>query len=319
MQALPDAMANATLSALDSCHCPQCQSRMQPLALEGHYGQTVQADLCPACHLVWFDAFESVRLSGLGWVSLLRHMQAAGAQKTGVLAPKLNCPRCAGALTPVHNLTRFGRFAALECARQHGHLQTFSLLLAERGLVRPLSTQDLKTLASERRSPCCLNCGAAITPGDERCSHCDSPLVVIDMPRLMSALLIRHAEPLTAERAQHVAWPCRGCGAALEPTQSARCGHCQHQVVVPSFVELTPLLDTVEPLLRAALPRAARPHGEKLRAMRGDARSTGLFRAFGHWRSIWEDHHHPGARLFELLNGPLGWLLLALLLGWWWL
>ena len=111
---------------------------MQQLALEGHYGQSIHCDLCADCHLVWFDAFESVRLSGLGWVSLLRRMQAAASRSPGVLAPKLVCPRCAAALKPVHNLTRFGRFAALECPRKHGHLQTFSLLLAERGLVRPM-------------------------------------------------------------------------------------------------------------------------------------------------------------------------------------
>ena len=290
---------------------------MQQVALEGHYGQPVICDLCAHCHLVWFDEFESVRLSGLGWVSLLRQMQAAASQSPGVLAPRLACPRCAAALKPVHNLTRFGRFAALECPRKHGHLQTFSLLLAERGLVRPLSANDLKTLASEHRPACCLNCGSAIAAGSERCDHCDSPLVVIDMPRLMSALLIRHAEPLPADRAKHVAWHCRGCGAALEPTRTIRCEHCHHQVVVPSFVELTPLLDTVEPLLRATLPRAARPHGEKLRNMRGDASSTGFHRAFRQWRSIWEDssHYHTWGFL-ERLNGPLGLALIALLVWW---
>ena len=258
---------------------------MRSHALEGHYGQQVPTDICPHCNLVWFDEFESVRLSGLGWVALLREMQAAAASPTGPLATGLACPRCASQLKPVHNLTRFGRFAALECPSRHGHLQTFSLLLAERGLVRPMGHADRLALAQEQRTPCCLNCGASITDAGERCGYCDSPLVVLDMPRLMEALLMRHAEQLPAESAQRVAWPCRSCGAALEPTQSARCAQCQHQVVVPSFVDLRPLLDKVEPLLRAALPRQARPHGAKLKAMRGDASATAAHRYLGH---LWD-------------------------------
>ena len=285
---------------------------MRPLPLEGHYGQSVPTDLCPHCNLVWFDDFESVRLSGLGWVGLLREMQSAVADAfTGPLKTSLGCPRCSGALKPVHNLTRFGRFAALECPQRHGHLQTFSLLLAERGLVRLLGRSDLQALTQEGRAPTCLNCGAGIGEAgrsSERCAHCDSPLVVIDMPNLMAALLVRHSEPLPQEAAARVAWPCRGCGAPMEPTHSARCEQCQHPVVMPSFLDLRPLLDKVEPLLRAALPRAARAHGEKLKAMRGDHRTTATHR---YLRVLF----HPG----DWLPSRFGWGVLAagLVLGWW--
>ena len=37
---------------------------------------------------------------------------------------ELACPQCHDPLRAVHNLTRFGRFAAVECQRGHGHLQT---------------------------------------------------------------------------------------------------------------------------------------------------------------------------------------------------
>jgi len=287
--------------------CPQCRQPMQPMPLEGHYGQQVPTDLCPGCHLVWFDDFESVRLSGLGWVGLLRQMQAAAHAAPGMLHDHLTCPRCASVLNPVQNLTRFGRYSMLQCPHRHGHLQTFSLLLAERGLVRPLDRRDLRALAAEGRAPTCLNCGAGVPEAGERCSHCDSPLVVIDMPRLMSALLVRHAEPLPAEAAQHVAWPCRGCGAALDPTRSAHCGTCQHAVVVPSFLDLRPLLDKVEPLLRGVRPRAAQPHGARLRALHGDHRATGAYRALRH---LFEPGGWPST--------PLGWATLAgaLVLGW---
>ncbi|TWO69765.1 hypothetical protein FN976_18265 [Caenimonas sedimenti] len=263
--------------ALHAPACPQCARPMQAFDLESHYGREVATDLCPHCNVIWFDEFESVRLSGLGWVTLLRRMQAAMEGGAAPLKPQLECPRCRLNLKPVHNLTRFGRFASLECPRRHGHLQTFTLLLAERGLVRPLSHADLKTLQEEKRTPCCLNCGGPIQ-GPGQCSYCDSPLVVIDMPRLMAALLIRHAEVLPEESAQRVAWPCRGCGAPLEPTHTLRCEHCHHAVVVPSVLDLRPVLDRAEEALRAALPRQARPAGEKLRLMRGDPRATGFNR-----------------------------------------
>jgi len=264
--------------AIDAPCCPQCGERMAALDLEGHYGQLIPTDLCTRCHLVWFDAFESVRLSGLGWVQLLRRMQSTGHPESGPLKPALSCPRCASALKAVHNLNRFNRFAALECPRQHGHLQTFTLLLAERGMVRPLAREDVVALAEEQRSACCFNCGAAVESGMERCSHCDSPLVVIDLPRLTVALLMRHAEPLPQAAADRVRWPCHGCGAPMDPTRSARCDRCHHAVVLPSATDLRPLLDQVEPMLRAALPRQARPHGAKLRALRSDPEATAMHR-----------------------------------------
>jgi hypothetical protein len=160
---------------------------------------------------------------------------------------------------------------------------------------------DRQVLARERREPCCLNCGAAITGPAERCDYCDSPLVVVDMPRLMEALLMRHAEPLPTQAVQHLGWPCRACGAPLDPTHSERCGRCHHQVIVPSIVDLRPLLNKVEPLLRAALPRRARPHGAKLKAMRGDASATAVHRYMGH---LWDLAGGDGA-------GVSGWIAFA--------
>jgi hypothetical protein len=283
---------------------------MAPLPLEGHYGQQVPTDLCQRCHLVWFDEFESVRLSGLGWVGLLRSMQAAAGTGPSMPSATLGCPRCEAPLSPVQNLTRFGRFAALECPRRHGHLQGFSLLLAERGLVRPMAAADLRALAKEGREATCLNCGAGLRPGGDRCTHCDSPLVVVDLPRLMAALLMRHGEPLPAgSSGEHLGWPCRGCGAPLDPTHTARCESCHHPVVVPSVIDLRPLLDEVEPLLRAAQPRAARPYGEKLRKLRGDPRATGAYRF---WRFLRGGEERLSTTEWLLLAGGavLVWLVL---------
>lgn len=272
--------------ALKAPVCPQCARPMSAFDLEGHYGQQIATDLCAHCNVVWFDEFESLRLSGLGWITLLRRMHEAMDGGAEPLKRHLDCPRCGTQLKLVHNQTRFGRFASLECPRKHGHLQTFSLLLAERGLVRGLAHADLRTLADEHRVPCCLNCGSPIEGKLESCGNCASPLFVIDMPRLMTALLMRFGEPLPDKAGNRVAWACRGCGAALDPTHGASCRYCDHAVVVPSLADLRPVLDSAEPLLRAALPRQPRPYGKKLRDMRGDWRATSLHRSLRHLGSF---------------------------------
>jgi hypothetical protein len=304
-------MAAGELSlAAKTLPCPQCQRDMAPFDLEGHYGQVIPTDLCPHCNLVWFDEFESVRLSGLGWVALVRRMQAALGHPTGPLRSDLPCPRCRTGLKPVANLTRFGRFTALECPRRHGHLHTFSLLLAERGLVRAWTPADREALAQEHREPSCLNCGAPVGGEGEQCSYCESPLVVMDMPRFFTALLMRHGEPLPEATAARLAWPCRGCGAPLAPSDSARCERCHHVVAVPSMLDLRPVLDQAEPLLRAAQPRAARPHGEKLKALSRDPQATTAWRLGRHARDMFGSEH----------GGAGGWIALLLAAGlFWWL
>ncbi|MFN7881602.1 MAG: hypothetical protein ACK5PF_01095, partial [bacterium] len=43
--------------------------------LAAHLGRTVQLDHCGGCRLVCVDTLESVTLSPLGWVALLRELQ----------------------------------------------------------------------------------------------------------------------------------------------------------------------------------------------------------------------------------------------------
>ena len=260
---------------------------MKPLPLEGHYGQTVHTDLCAPCRLVWLDEMEAVNLSGLGWVSLLRRLQNANTmqgESAVACAERHDCPRCGVALKPVHNLTTLGRFGEQECPRCRGGLASFALLLARRGVVRSMTRRDLDALKLEKREPACLNCGAALEreacargllDSDARCTFCTSPLLVVDMPRFLTALLSRHAEAVSAER---LAWPCRACGAPVEPTHGAACGGCGHPVVVPSLIDLTPLLDQAEPLLRGSAGRSAAAHTSRLRERRGDYRATALYR-----------------------------------------
>lgn len=297
--------------------CSHCGQPMRAVTLEGHYGQRIEIDLCAACHLVWIDDLESVRLSGLGWISLLRQMHADTAGHTPaaqVLQLPLSCPRCAAALKPVRNLSRFGRTAAHECPKAHGSFQTFALLLAERGLVRPLNPRDRKTLLSEHRAATCLNCGAPLdAAGAESCSHCAGPLVALDLPRLMASVMVRHALPLPADDAQLARWACRGCGDAVDPSRASVCERCGHTVVAPSLKDAMPMLDALEPRLKQMRAPGARPMGERLRR-EDDHRATAFYRHIV--RPLL-----PASLHFS--DGPARWSVAAALLGllllWFWL
>ncbi|MDQ6629067.1 MAG: hypothetical protein M3Z29_11600 [Pseudomonadota bacterium] len=263
---------------------------MQMITLEGHYGQRIEVDVCAACHLAWFDDTESVRLSGLGWSTLLRHMHAVPAGGGALVGP-FRCVRCSAALKPVSNASRFGRSSAHVCSKGHGYSQTFGQLLAERGLVRPLGARDRQILKREGRLPACLNCGGALPERAslDLCSYCRTPLLVFDLKRLLGSLMVRHGMSLPADAGRPVAWSCKACGSAVDPSRDTRCASCGHGVVAPSLSDAMPLLDILEPQLRALQPRGPRPHGERLRRHDG-------FRA---------------TALFRVLLGPLGWTALA--------
>ncbi len=290
---------------------------MRPVLLEGHYGQRIEIDLCAACHLVWIDDLETVRLSGLGWIALLRQMHADTAGQAQALQLPLRCPRCAAALKPVRNLTRFGRTAAHECPKAHGHYQTFSLLLAERGLVRPLTPRDRKTLLAEHRAATCMNCGAPLDAGSaESCPHCTSPLVALDLPRLMASVMVRHALPLPADDAQLARWACRGCGDAVDPTRMSACERCGHTVVAPSLKDAMPMLEALEPRLQQMRAPGARPMGERLRRP-DDHRATAFYRHIV--RPLLPDSLHLSEWSDWRRHVPAAATLLGLVLLWFWL
>ena len=296
--------------ATDPVVCPCCRRPMQLLALAGHYGRQVVIDLCGPCRLVWFDTLESVNLAQRGWLQLLQALQRAAATDAPWSGAPLGCPVCAATLQPVHNLSRFGRFAALECqAGGHGHLQSYALLLAERGLVRPMLPPERAALAASTApagtppagtmppgtapartaSTGCLNCGAPLDGRADACSHCASPLVVIDLPRLAAALRNRPGEPLPRPDGRLAAWHCAGCGQAVDPSATADCRGCGQLLAVPALAELGPLLKACE---AQAWAQRQPPSAAALRApRRHDAeswRNTAFARLLGHFKSFFD-------------------------------
>lgn len=280
---------------------------MAALALPARLQGVVHVDHCVPCRLVWFDPLESVQLGGLGWVRLLRELQREAPASTPVAGAQ-PCPVCAVPLVEVHNRTRFGRFAARECPRGHGHLHAQAGLLAERGLVRALLPPERLALQQEHRRWACLSCGAPVDGSRDDCPHCASPLVVVDLPRLAHALTMKGLDdPSPVPSGAPLAWPCRGCGAPLDPVTQTACPACGHGVAVPSLLDLTPLLDAAEDALQPPPPRPHRPRPD--RPPRG-WRDTHLQRL----RSGWRDGPHGidtgwagGAALLAAL---LLWLLL---------
>ncbi len=274
--------------------CPQCVQPMAHLVLPGHQAKDVVVDHCAACRLVWFDTFESVQLSGRGWVQALRELQRGARHEPSAQRPaSLQCPSCRSALKSVHNATRYGRFPALECPQRHGHLHSHSGMLAERGLVRPLLGPERQALAEERRTLMCLNCGAACDGSGERCSYCDTPLMVIDLPRLAHALRQHAGNWSESPRPDGVPmrWECRGCGQPLDPSREVACSACGHAVVAPSLIDLTPLLMAVEHELRSA-EVAARPYRRKpKRPLHWQETGLGMLRRF--WRADDAGAGHP--------------------------
>jgi hypothetical protein len=290
--------------------CPQCRQPMAHLVLQGHQGKDVIVDHCAPCRLVWFDALESVQLSGRGWVQALRELQrGARGAPSGQRPAQLQCPGCSSTLKSVHNATRYGRFPALECPQQHGHLHSESGMLAERGLVRPLLAPERRALAEERRTLMCLNCGAACDGSGEQCSYCGTPLMVIDLPRLAHALRQRPGKWSDSPTPDGVplSWPCRGCGQPLDPSREVTCTSCGHAVVAPSLLDLTPLLMAVEHELRTA-EVAARPYRRKPSRPR-HWQETGLGMLHRWWRADGDAQARAQ-----------GWALLAALVvfGLWW-
>lgn len=321
-------MSDATLT------CPRCAAAMQHLVLAAHMGRTVQVDHCRGCRLVWFDSLESVNLAPLGWVALLRELQlGSGLALPDATHTTLGCPHCHGSFKTVQNRTRYGAFAALECPRGHGHLHTHTGVLAERGLARLLLPAERDALLRGRTQLACVNCGAPADGQATACAYCASPIVVIDLPRLMHALTRRALDDAPSPRANGTpgAWACAACGTALDVSRQAQCPACGTAAVAPSLPAIAPLLDAAEAALKSpqqAPPPDRRTPRQRTRPGWRDTTFYGLRDWFRH-----DDDDRPTRVDVEgellrwlwtrLCDWPLMWRwgfagAVMLLVAWWW-
>ena len=245
--------------------CGNCRQPMQRLTLAGHYGHTVDLDLCRSCDLVWFDGSETAQLSGPALLELIGHMAAARALPHEMLRADPRCPRCDGRLKIVHNQSRWGRSSQLQCVRRHGAYQSFAQFLGEKGLLRPMSPIDRAKLLRDRGAIECVNCGGAIGKADERCPWCRSIPSLLDVARLAHALdpLDTIAPPpLYRSPAEQGALHCAACGAALPPGETISCSQCGATLAITSLADANAQVQALAPALRAA---AAAPSPEVIK------------------------------------------------------
>src|SRR6187397_2947341 len=235
---------------------------MQRLALAGHYGHSVDLDLCRSCDLVWFDGSETAQLTGPALLELIGQMASARALPHEMLRTDPRCPRCDGALRLVHNQSRWGRSSQLQCVRRHGAYQSFAQFLEGKGLLRPMSLIDRAKLLRDRGRIDCINCGGEIAKSDERCRWCRSIPSLLDIARLARALdPLDTIEPHAVHRAaaRQGAMQCAACGAALPEGETISCSQCGATLAITSLAEAHAQVDALAPALRAA---AARPSPE---------------------------------------------------------
>lgn len=246
---------------------------MRVLQLAGHYGQQVEIDLCAPCHLVWFDVVEAARLTGPGLLDLIGAMAEAQTLAHQALRPDVACPRCQGQLHEVHNQTRWGRSRQLECRNRHGSLQTFGQFLAEKGLVRPMSSADRARTLARDGALHCLNCGGAIGAADSACRWCAAAPALLDVARLANAL---DPEGATRDHALHTTGTqrqmldCAACGAPQPPDGGWACGQCGATLAAPGLAEAHRQVSALGPTLRAHAERPL-PHVVRERLARQDA------------------------------------------------
>ena len=251
MGALPDVRpADRTLPPI----CPGCALPMRALTLRAHYGRAVEVDLCGGCRLAWFDDLESVQLSTASWVELLLALEDREASASPPQTRQLACPRCARPLRESFNQSRWGRFRSLGCPDGHGWLQPQAQLLSERGLLRPPTLGERVAMAATKQPWLCLNCGAPAEGRGTDCSHCGTPLMLFDVPRLAQSLQPRRTKGLPVRGGRLHAWACQACGSPMDPPAQTRCPRCDHPALAARFDDLRPMLEALRQAAQAGSP-----------------------------------------------------------------
>jgi hypothetical protein len=180
-------------------------------------------DLCDGCHALWFDAFESVRLTPAATLALLRRVHGAAEPARRPIPASLACPRCRATLAATHDLQRSTRFTYWRCPKGHGRFTPFVQFLREKNFLRPLSPAEIEKLKVHIRSVRCSGCGAPVDLArDMACRYCRAPIealdpnaiadtidaleraekrrTTVDVDRLADAILARPPRPASQER-----------------------------------------------------------------------------------------------------------------------
>jgi len=183
-----------------STRCPGCGASMASLVLQRTPHGEVVVDLCVRCHALWFDAFESVRLTPAATLALFEAVRVA-REPVRAEQKSLACPRCRAGLVETRDVRHTTRFVYWRCPRGHGRFTPFVQFLREKDFLRPLAPREIERLKVHVRSIRCTGCGAPVDLArDARCPYCAGPIEAFDAGA--SAATVRALEERTTARAR---------------------------------------------------------------------------------------------------------------------
>jgi len=182
---------------------------MTTRTFEGHYGRSVEIDLCGGCNGLWCDALEQHQLTPGATLSLFRQMGHAAASASRPLLAVKRCPRCRGRLSRALDRQRSTAFEDFRCREGHGRYMTFVSFLRAKNFVRDLTPTEVNELRRHVQVIKCTNCGASVDVTKESaCSHCRAPFAILDPDQL--ATTVAELEAAEARRMTvDPSWPLR--------------------------------------------------------------------------------------------------------------
>jgi hypothetical protein len=172
--------------------CTNCSSLMSLYSLPGHYGQTLDIDVCLDCNAIWFDQWESTQLSPDGVVALFQLIHERGGASSSVGAKfgeGLRCITCGDGMKLTNDRVKNTRFAYQACRHGHGRFTTFYNFLSEKQFVRELTQAERAKLSSTVRQIKCSGCAAPVDLAKtDACAYCRAPVSVFDRDAAKKAI-----------------------------------------------------------------------------------------------------------------------------------
>lgn len=169
--------------------CPFCHTGMSRDRLARKLGGHVGIDLCFTCEGLWFDTFESAQLAPESVLRLFRLIHAHRHGQRQPLASSGRCPRCGEGLLASFDRCKSGRFTYHRCVQNHGRFIAFGQFMIEKGFVRQLNREEVKTLSARIGTVRCSGCGAPVDiQRDAACRHCHAPVAILDADAVKKAL-----------------------------------------------------------------------------------------------------------------------------------
>lgn len=172
---------------------------MRRQVLPGVYGGEVELDICFSCHGFWFDHLENLKLAPAAIAELFRALHQHQDAPRLPLGARLACPACDAALVQGFDVVRSGRYITHRCPSRHGRFSSFAAFMVEKGFVRHLTRPEITEIAAKVGVIHCSSCGAPVDlRREDACSHCRSPLSLLDPKAVEQALQRLSAAPATA-------------------------------------------------------------------------------------------------------------------------